>query len=109
MTLIQEKNIDMKSNNNPKMIQLELGNTFKVLQVNGSGGMNMPEHISTKEAVIIVQKGTAIIKIKGIDHELKLNESFIVPAGEKHELQLIEDFQAVVIMESDSEIKFINS
>lgn len=47
--------------------------------------------------------------MKGIDHVLKLNESFIVPAGENQELQITEDFQAVVIMESDSEIKFINS
>lgn len=99
----------MKSNNNPKMIRLELGNTFKVLQVTGIAGMNMPEHISTKEAVIIVQKGTAILKMKGINHALKLNESFIVPAGEKHELQITENFQAIVIMESDSEIIFINN
>jgi hypothetical protein len=27
------------------------------LQVTGSAGMNMPEHVSTKEAVIIIQKG----------------------------------------------------
>lgn len=99
----------MKSNNNPKMIRLELGNTFKVLQVTGIAGMNMPEHISTKEAVIIVQKGTAMLKMNGIDHVVKLNESFIVPAGEKHALHLTEDFQAVVIMECNSEIKFINS
>lgn len=103
------KNIDMKSNTNPKMIRLELGNTFKILQVTGSAGMNMPEHISTKEAVIIVQKGRAILKMKGNNHELKLNESLIIPAGEKHELQIIEDFQSIVIMESGSEIKFINS
>ncbi len=99
----------MKSNNNPKMIRLELGNTFKVLQVTGIAGMNMPEHISTKEAVIIVQKGTAILKMEGINHALKLNESFIVPAGQKHELQITTDFQSVVIMEKDSEIKFINN
>ena len=103
------KNIDMKSNDNPKMIRLELGNTFKILQVTGSAGMNMPEHISTKEAVIIVQKGRAILKMKGNNHELKLNESLIIPAEEKHELQIIEDFQSIVIMESGSEIKFINS
>ena len=103
------KNIDMKSNNNPKMIRLELGNTFKVLQVTGSAGMNMPEHVSTKEAVIIIQKGQAILKLKGIDHVLELNKSFVVPAGQKHELQITEDFQAVVIMEIESEIKFINN
>lgn len=97
----------MKSQNNPEMTQLELGKTFKVLQVIGSSGMKMPEHISIKEAVVIVQRGSATLKMKGVDHLLKLNESFIVPAGVKHELQITEDFQAVVIMESDSEIKFI--
>jgi quercetin dioxygenase-like cupin family protein len=99
----------MKSNDNPKMTRLDLGNTFKVLQVTGSAGMNMPEHVSTKEAVIIVQQGTAIIKLKGIDHVLELNKSFVVPAGQKHELKITEDFQAVVIMEKESEIKFTNN
>ena len=99
----------MKSNDNPKMTRLDLGNRFKVLQVTGSAGMNMPEHVSTKEAVIIIQKGQAILKLKGIDHVLELNKSFVVPAGQKHELQITEDFQAVVIMEIESEIKFINN
>lgn len=99
----------MKTSNYPKMTQLKTGNLYKVLEVTGISGMNMPEHISTKEAVIIVQKGTAILKIKNIDHTLTLGNSFIVPAGEKHMLQITEDFQAVVIMESDSEIKFITN
>ena len=50
-----------------------------------------------------------MLKMNGIDDVVKLNESFIVPAGEKHALHLTEDFQAVVIMECNSEIKFINS
>lgn len=99
----------MKLKNNPERRPLKLGNVFKVLQVTGNTGMKMLEHISTKEAVIIVQKGTAILKMKGVNHELKLNESFIVPKGIKHELQITENFQAIVIMENDSEIKFINS
>ncbi|MEI2695264.1 MAG: hypothetical protein V9E90_09360 [Saprospiraceae bacterium] len=52
----------MKPNINPKMIGLELGNTIKVMQVNGSAGMNLPEHIRIKEAVIIIQKGSALLK-----------------------------------------------
>lgn len=97
----------MKSQNRPEMTPLKVGSTFKVFQVTGSFGMSMPEHISTKEAVVIVQRGSAILKMKGVDHLLKLNDSFIVPAGVQHELQLTDDFQAVVIMEVDSEIKFI--
>ncbi|HQQ94985.1 MAG TPA: cupin domain-containing protein [Bacteroidia bacterium] len=99
----------MKTSNYPKMTQLKTGNLYKVLEVTGISGMNMPEHISTKEAVIIVQKGTAILKMIGNEHVLKLNKSLIIPAGEKHALQITEDFQAVVIMECDSEIKFINN
>ena len=47
--------------------------------------------------------------MKGIENVLKLNASLIIPAGEKHMLQITKDFQAVVIMENDSEIKFINN
>jgi len=99
----------MKSNTYPKMSQLKTGNQFKVLEVTGTSGMIMPEHISTKEAVITVQKGSAVLKMKGIDHELNLNTSFLVPAGEKHELKILENFQAIVIMEIDSEVKFTNN
>lgn len=102
-----QETMEMKKQNTPKMIPLALGNTFKVLQVTGSVGMTMPGHYSTKEAVITVQKGTAILKMKGIDHLLTIHKSFIIPAGVEHELQITDDFQAVVIMEADSEIKFI--
>lgn len=98
----------MKTKNTPEVTHLKLGDAFKVLQVTGSAGMNMPEHISTKEAVVVVQRGSATLRMKGVDHLLKLNESFIVPAGVKHELHLTDDFQAIVIMDIDSEIKFIS-
>lgn len=97
----------MKSNHTPMMTDLQLGGTFRVLQVSGSTGMYMPEHFSTKEAVVIIQKGAAILKMKGVDHYLEINNSLIVPAGVKHELQLTDDFLGLVIMEADSEIKFI--
>lgn len=98
----------MKSQDNPEVKPLNSGNTFKVLQVTGRAGMKMPEHVSTGEAVVIVQKGSATIKMNGIDHVLQLNESFIVPAGIEHELSITEEFQAVVIMKVESEIKFTN-
>ena len=34
--------------------------------------------------------------MKGIEHVLKLNETIIIPAKEKHALKITEDFQAVV-------------
>lgn len=97
----------MKTLNKPEMTPLKVGDYFKVLQVTGDLGMTMPEHCSTKEAVIIVQKGKAILKLKEIEHTLGIHETFIIPAGENHELQITENFRAVVIMETDSEINFI--
>jgi quercetin dioxygenase-like cupin family protein len=93
----------------PQMAILHTGKLLKVLQVTGIAGMRMPEHISTKEAVIIIQKGSAVITMKGNDYLLQKHESMIIPGGEKHTLRITEDFQAHVIMETDSQIKFINS
>ncbi len=93
----------------PQMVILHTGKSLKVLHVTGSEGMSMPEHISTKEAVIIIQKGSAVITMKGNDYPLQEHESMIIPGGEKHTLRITEDFQAQVIMETDSHIKFINS
>lgn len=99
----------MKSINAPVIVTLKSGKTLKILQVSGSGGMCMPEHYSSKEAVIVVQKGEAILKMNNEDHLLKPSESFIIPAGLNHELRITENFQALVMMGVDSEVKFINT
>lgn len=91
---------------NPKITHLKTGNKLKVLQVIGNAGMNVPEHLSTKEAVILVQKGEAVLKMEDVEYDLKSNETLIIPANTKHELKLIDDFEAIIIMEIDSEINF---
>ncbi len=92
----------------PQMTVLQTGKSFKVLQVTGTEGMYMPEHCSTMEAAIVVQKGSAVLGINGKEYALKNDMSFIIPAGEYHTLHLQEDFQAIVIMERSSEIEFDN-
>lgn len=93
----------------PQMTILQTGKSFKVLQVTGSEGMTMPQHISTKEAVVTVQKGSAMLKINGNEHLLTQHQSFVIPAGEPHSLTIKENFQAVAVMATDSEIKFVQS
>jgi quercetin dioxygenase-like cupin family protein len=92
----------------PQMVILDIGKSFKVLQITGSEGMSMPPHHSTKEAVIIILRGTATLSMNGIDHSLKEHESMIIPADQRHSLRINETFKAHVIMESDSQIKFID-
>lgn len=99
----------MKTMGTPQMTILHSGKSFKVLQVTGSEGMSMPDHFSTKEAVFMIQIGSAMLKIDGAEHLLTKHQSFIIPAAEHHSLVLKGNFQAIVIMEVDSEIKFVGS
>ena len=98
----------MKIIDTPQIAILHSGNSAKVLQVTGNEGMDMPEHFCTKEAVIIIQKGSAILKMNGIEYSLIRDQSFIIPGGTTHMLSIKESFQAIVIMSIDSEIKFVN-
>jgi mannose-6-phosphate isomerase-like protein (cupin superfamily) len=41
----------------------------------------MPKHLSTKEGIIIVEEGNAIIEINAKEQLLKKNESLVIPAG----------------------------
>lgn len=93
----------------PEMSILETGREYKVLHVTGAKGSQMPPHLSTKEAIIIVYEGEAILQLDSLDIHLIMNEPFIIPALASHSLFITEDFAAHVIMAVDSEIKFINN
>jgi quercetin dioxygenase-like cupin family protein len=68
--------------------------------------MIMPLHRSTKEAVVIVQQGRAIIEMEQQVHELQAGNSFIIPAGIFHSLTIKADFSAVAVMGLDSSIEY---
>lgn len=91
----------------PEMIISETGNKFKTLKVTGLKGMEMPAHFCTKEAVIVVLSGEAVLMLTEKVVQLKTSQSAIIPANDPHKLILKEDFHAVVVMEVDAEIKFV--
>lgn len=97
----------MKVLNKPKLNHLALGETFKILRIEGNSGMEMPPHHTTQEAIIVVQKGEALLKMPDEDHFLKKGDSFIIPAKKEHSLIIKKDFKAIAIMALDSEINFI--
>jgi quercetin dioxygenase-like cupin family protein len=96
----------MEVQNKPELTHLALGDTFKVLQVAGSKGMKMPPHHSTQEAVLVVQKGEALLQMPDGEHLLKAGDCFIVPAKKEHNLIIIKDLKAFAIMAVASEINF---
>ncbi|HET6528258.1 MAG TPA: cupin domain-containing protein [Balneolaceae bacterium] len=90
----------------PTLNFLKTGNEFKTFAVTGKAGMEMPKHISTKEAVVVVRKGNATLKIGEKEHKLATGDVFIIPGRKVHSLSLHSDFKALVIMALESEILF---
>ncbi len=90
----------------PEMTPLAVGKSFKTLHVSAKAGMKMPSHHTTKEAVIVVQKGEGVLKLAAEDRSLKAGDSFIIGAGQEHSLEVKQDFEAVVTMAVDGEIEF---
>lgn len=97
----------MKTINKPELVTLATGASIKVLKVTGQSGLQMPLHYSTKEAVLIVQGGSALLNIDEKEHLLQAGDSFIIPARQNHNLSLKKNFKALVIMPLDSNIEFV--
>ncbi|SRX55122.1 cupin domain-containing protein [Aequorivita sp. CIP111184] len=96
----------MENSNNPEMTTLSVGEIFKTLNIIAKSGMEMPLHHSTKEAVIVVLKGEAVLKMQDKNHTLSSGTTFIIPAMVKHSLKINKDFHAIAIMENTSTIEF---
>lgn len=91
----------------PEMTLIKTGESFKTFSIKAIAGMEMPGHHSTGEAVVVVQRGKAILKMPDLDYVLDAGASFIIPAGVDHSLSVLKDFKALAIMPVDSEIEFV--
>ena len=98
----------MEAITQPTLHPLKTGEALQLLEASGKAGMKVPSHHSTKEAVIVVRKGTASLEFKDDQHLLHEGDSFFIPAGKVHSLSLKSNFKALVIMPVDSSIKFEN-
>lgn len=90
----------------PTLSPLTSGRALKVFEVSGKIGMVMPQHHSTMEAVVTIKSGKANLIFEDSEFVLVTGTTFLIPAGKTHVLKILEDFQAVVVMLVDSEIKF---
>lgn len=96
----------METTLTPVVLPVSKGEQLKVLQVTGKAGMRMPRHFATAEAVLFIQEGVATLFLEGQEHLLKKGDTFIIPAGKIHSLQLNSGFRAMVIMPENAVIRF---
>ena len=97
----------MKKTGLPEMLSLKQGDSLKTLNITADKGMSIPVHHSTKEAVIVVLHGKATLSMPDGKHKLVAGTSIIIPEMVAHSLTIEEQFHAIVIMETTSEIEFI--
>ena len=98
----------MEIKEKPLLSPLHVGEYFKVLEVTGGAEADMPLHYCTSEAVITIRQGRAILTIDNRDHKLTSGDSFLIPANKQHTLNITEALKAVVVMEKDADIEFVN-
>lgn len=96
----------METINKPQLEALKAGKDLKVLRVTGKAGDLMPVHYTTKEGVIVVKQGKAILQMGNSRSILKPNDVFLVPENVSHSLSIEEDFEAVVTLFVNSTIEF---
>ncbi len=66
----------------------------------------MPDHRATTEAFIIVKRGRAKIIFDDKEVDLQQDSTHLIPANEKHTLQVEEDFSACIVFPIEGEIEF---
>ena len=97
----------MKTNlKQPEVTPLSKGKELKVLQVTAEAGAMMPPQYSTKEAVVTIIDGNAILEMNGEETILKKGTTFLIPEKQTHSLTAITKLLATVVMPIDSFIEF---
>lgn len=90
----------------PQLKPLKEGEEFKIYEVTGETGCVMPSHISTKEATVIIQTGSAVLDMEDEQYKLAKGDVVVIPGGKVHALSIQEDFKAIIVMGLDSNIQF---
>jgi len=93
--------------NQPEIHLLAQHKNLKVLAVRGLAGQIMPTHHCDHDAFVVVEQGEVRLVIDGQPEHLTLAKSFLIPAGQQHHLELIQDSELRVVTALNAEIRFV--
>lgn len=92
-----------------EMTELYSCKKFKVLDVFLTKGEKMPLHKATSDAFLICKKGKGRITFSDRVIEIGQGETLLISANEQHQLEVLEDFNSCITLETDGQIQFIKS
>ncbi len=80
---------------------------YKVLNVSLNIGEQMPLHEATSDALIICRKGKGRITFSDRMVNIHQDETLLIEAHKQHQLEILENFAASIILENNGRINFI--
>ncbi len=78
---------------------------LKLFQATSRSESILSNHISTGDAVIIVEEGSAVLVMDGNEQVLKKGDFAIVRKNKEHSLKAQPDFRAKIAMSNNAEIE----
>lgn len=90
-----------------EMKEIHNNNRYKILSVTLSVGEEMPVHEATSDAFIILRKGKGKISFDDRQVELSAGETLLIKAHERHQLEVLEDFNSCIVLENAAKINFL--
>lgn len=80
---------------------------YKVLEVSLKAGESMPLHKASSSALIINRAGKGKLTLNDQEVIIEKGNSFFIEENLPHKMEILEDFQASVILEPDGVISFV--
>lgn len=81
--------------------------TFKVLQSSAKADSQIPVHVASKDAILMVHTGSIHFRLDVEDLELTGGDHMLIPAGTQHQFKVLQDAQLTLILDTDTQIKFL--
>jgi quercetin dioxygenase-like cupin family protein len=80
---------------------------YKVLHAMLKKGEVMPRHVATTDSYMIVKSGKGRISFDTEAIDLVCDSTQLIPANQPHQLEILEDFDACIVMASAGQIQFL--
>ncbi len=89
-----------------KTVDLRHGAVLMTKRMEGTDGTGFPRHTASLESALVMLEGSCAITLPDAIHELRVGDTFIVPANVVHHVVGTPDFTAIHIMPKDIRFNF---
>jgi|GEM_PF-628140 quercetin dioxygenase-like cupin family protein len=88
-------------------IEQIFGDAYRtILKATIPAGTSVPPHCATSDAFLIVSRGTAVLDFQVRQVTLTEGTTFLIPESREHALQVLDDFEAYIVLAGGGKISW---